>query len=127
MRSTLTKSLIGALAAVLLSAGVASAADVLEAKVPFPFVVNGHSFPAGQYTIERAGSSPSVFVIRGMGWTSSRAVCVARRPAGNHAPADMPALQFMATENEYKMSIVSLSACQSADRLYSFQVAMFQV
>jgi hypothetical protein len=106
MRSTLTKSLIGALAAVLLSASVASAADVLQAKVPFPFVVNGHSFPAGQYTIERSGSSPSVFVIRGDNGTTARAAFVATRPAGNHAPADMPALQFKKSENEYKLSAV---------------------
>ena len=106
MRSTLTKSLIGALAAVLLSAGVASAADVLQAKVPFPFVVNGHSFPAGQYTIERSDSSPSVFVIRGENGNTARAAFVATRPAGNHAPADMPALQFKKSENEYKLSAV---------------------
>ena len=106
MRSTLTKSLIGALAAVLLTAGVASAADVLQAKVPFPFEVNGHSFPAGQYTIERSGTSPSVFVIRGEDGKTARAAFVATRPAGNHAPADMPALQFKKSENEYKLSAV---------------------
>jgi hypothetical protein len=106
MRSNLTKSLIGAFAAVLLTAGAASAADVLEAKVPFPFVVNGHSFPAGQYTIERASSSSSVFLIRGENGHASAAF-VATRPAGNHAPAsDMPALQFKKSENQYKLSAV---------------------
>ena len=110
MRSTLTKSLIGALAAVLLSAGVASAADVLQAKVPFPFVVNGHSFPAGQYTIERSGTSPSVFVIRGENGTVARAAFVVTRPAGNHHPSEMPSLQFKKTENEYKLSAVWESA-----------------
>ena len=110
MRSTLTRSVIGALAAVLLTAGVASAADVLEAKVPFPFVVGGRTFPAGQYTIERAGSSSSVFVIRGENGTAAAAAFVATRPAGNHAPADMPALQFKKTENQYKLSAVWESA-----------------
>ena len=105
MRSTLSKSVIGALAAVLLMAGVASAADVLEAKVPFPFVVSGRSFPAGQYTIERADSNSSVFVIRGANGTAPVAAFVATRPADHHAPAsDMPALQFKKSENEYKLS-----------------------
>jgi hypothetical protein len=107
MRSTLTKSLIGALAVVLLSAGAASAADVLHAKVPFPFVVNGHSFSAGQYTIERAESSPSVFLIRGENGKATTAAFVATRPADHHAPAsEMPALQFKKSENEYKLSAV---------------------
>jgi hypothetical protein len=118
MRSTLTKSLIGALAAVLLSAGVASAADVLQAKVPFPFVVNGHSFPAGQYTIERSGSSPSVFVIRGENGKTTTAAFVATRPAANHAPASlMPALQFKKSENEYRLSAVWESPREGVDVL----------
>jgi hypothetical protein len=88
------------------TAGAASAADVLKAKVPFPFVVNGHSFPAGQYTIERAGSSSSVCVIRANNGHASAAF-VATRPAGNHAPAgDMPALQFKKSENQYRLSAV---------------------
>lgn len=119
MRSTLTKSLIGMLAAVLLSAGAASAADVLEAKVPFPFVVNGHTFPAGQYTIERAGSSPSVFVIRGENGKTATAAFVATRPAGHHAPAsDMPALQFKKTENQYKLSAVWESSTDGQAVIY---------
>ena len=65
MRTTLMKSVIGALAGVVLTAGTAAAADVLEAKVPFPFTVNGKSFPAGEYTIERAAAGSPVFLIHG--------------------------------------------------------------
>ena len=61
----------------------------------------------GQYTIERAGSSPSVFVIRRETGKTATAAFVATRPAGHHAPAsDMPALQFKKSENEYKLSAV---------------------
>jgi hypothetical protein len=110
MRSILTKSLIGALAGVLVTAGTAAAADVLEAKVPFSFVANGQSFPAGQYTIERAGSNPSVLLIRGENGIHAAAF-VATRPADNHAPGrDMPVLQFTKHENQYRLSAVWESA-----------------
>jgi hypothetical protein len=110
MRSILTTSLIGALAGVLVTAGTAAAADELVAKVPFPFVANGHNFPAGQYTIERAGSSPSVLLIRSENGRRTAAF-VATRPAGNHAPgSEMPALQFKKHENQYRLSAVWESA-----------------
>ena len=115
MRSILTKSLVGALAAVLLTAGTAAAADVLEAKVPFPFMVNGKSFPAGAYTIERTGAGSAVFVIRG-DHGNRTAAFVATRPAEEPSPSgDMPALQFRKHENEYKLSAVWESASEGFD------------
>jgi hypothetical protein len=106
MRSILTKSLFGALAGVLLTAGTAAAADMLEAKVPFPFVVNGKSFPAGEYRIERATDSSSVFLIRSENGNRT-AVLVGTRPAGEHSPtSDMPSLQFKKHENEYRLTAV---------------------
>jgi hypothetical protein len=115
MRSILTKSLIGALTAVLLMAGTAASADVLEAKVPFPFVVNGKTLPAGQYTIERAGMGESVLLIRGEHGNDAT-VFVGTRPAGRQSPShDMPALQFKKYENQYKLSAVWESADEGMD------------
>ena len=115
MRSILTKSLIGALAGLVLTAGSAAAADVLEAKIPFPFVANGKSFPAGEYTIERAGMGESVLLIRGDRGNGETAF-VATRPARKHsAPSDMPALQFTKHENQYKLSAVWESANEGQD------------
>lgn len=115
MRSILTKSLIGALAGVVLTAATASAADVLEAKVPFPFVVNGKSFPAGEYTIERASSGSSVLLIRG-DHGNRAAAFVAARPAAEPSPtSEMPALQFKKHENEYRLSTVWDSANDGLD------------
>ena len=56
-------------AAILLGAGgVAQAGTpMLEATVPFPFVVNGHDLPAGKYILERDDDAPSVLVLRGEG------------------------------------------------------------
>ena len=55
MRSILKKSVMLAVVFLGLAGAAANAAasDVLEAKVPFPFVVNGRNFPAGQYRVER--------------------------------------------------------------------------
>lgn len=108
MRKMLMKGLLGALALVALTAGTASAGDVLEAKIPFPFVVNGKSFPAGQYTIERAGmGSEPVFLIRSERGDSHSAF-VAARPTDRHTtvPSDMPALQFKKHDNQYQLSAV---------------------
>ena len=118
MRSILAKSLIGALAGLVLTASSAAAADVLEAKIPFPFVVNGKSFPAGQYTIERAGMGESVLLIRG-DHGNNEAAFIATRPAGKHAtPSEMPALQFTRHENQYKLSAVWESANDGETVMY---------
>ena len=108
MRKMLMRGLLGALALVALTAGTASAGDVLEAKIPIPFVANGKSFPAGQYTIERAGmGSEPVFLIRN-DRGNGHAAFVAARPADRHmtAPSDMPALQFTKQDNRYTLSAV---------------------
>jgi hypothetical protein len=114
MGSTLTKLLIGAAAGVLVTASTAAAADVLEAKIPFPFVVNGKSFPAGEYTIERANASSPVLLIRGDHGIRTAAF-VGTRPAVAHAPADMPSLQFKKHENEYRLTAVWESPTDGRD------------
>jgi hypothetical protein len=114
MRSILTKTLSGAVAAILLTAGTA-AADVLEANVPFPFVVNGKTLPAGQYTIERAGASNSVLLIRGE-HGHDVAVFVGTRPADKQSPSgNIPALQFKRHEDQITLSAVWESADEGMD------------
>jgi hypothetical protein len=109
----LMTAVLGALAMVGLTAGTAAAADVLQAKIPFAFVVNGKSFPAGQYTIERAGmGSEPVFLIRNDSG-KGRAAFVAARPVDRHSPpSEMPALQFTRRDNQYTLSAVWESADQ---------------
>ena len=95
----------GALAC-LAAAGTARAADAIEVKVPFPFVVHGQTFPAGQYTIEREGSALSVLLIRGD--KGNKAVAfVSTLPADGRDPAgDTPSLTFKRHENQYRLSEV---------------------
>ena len=56
-------------AAILIgAAGRAQAGTpLMEAVVPFPFIVNGHTMPAGKYTVERDDVASSVLVLRGEG------------------------------------------------------------
>src|SRR6476659_6825525 len=73
--------------------------DVLEVKVPFPFIVGNHTLPAGQYSIEREDDMGGVLVIRGEHGTTGSAVlntipASSREPAGEH-----PAIEFKRMEN----------------------------
>src|SRR5262245_14748928 len=106
MRSTLTKSLFGALVGVLVTAGTAAAADELVAKIPFPFVVNGKSFPAGEYRVERATDSSSVFLIRGENGNRTSALVGTRPSIERSSRNEMPNLQFKKHENEYQLTTV---------------------
>jgi hypothetical protein len=109
MRNILMKSVIGAFAAVLFTAGTALAQGTLEVKIPFPFVVNGRSMPAGNYSITRDNMTSSVFLIRG----DKDGAFVATVPAAGHDPnGNKPSLTFVRHENEYKLSSIWESANQ---------------
>jgi hypothetical protein len=108
MRSMMSKSMVLA-GAFLLVAGAttkAAASSVVEVKVPFPFVVNGRSLPAGQYMVERDDTSPSVLLIRGEKGNHT-ATFVSSMPAGGQDPAgSAPVLLFKRDENQYRLSSV---------------------
>ena len=108
MRSIMTKSVVlaGAFLLVAGATGNAAASNVVDIKVPFSFVVNGESFPAGRYMVERDDSSPSVLLIRGEHGNHSAAF-VSTMAAGGHDPAGTaPALVFTHDENQYRLSSV---------------------
>jgi hypothetical protein len=103
----LVQSAVFVVASLVVTVGNASATgatDVLNVNVPFPFVVRGESFPAGQYRIERSDLGSAVVLIHGEKGNTATAF-VATEPAKGHAPAgDMPALQFTKHENEYRLT-----------------------
>ena len=110
MRRILVTAL-GALACLAATAGTARAADVLQVKVPFPFLVRGQSFPAGNYRIEREGSGLSVLLIRGDNGKASAFTSTV--PSAGHDPAgDKPALTFTRHENQYQLSEVWASGSE---------------
>jgi hypothetical protein len=108
MRSITNKSLVLA-GAFLLVAGAttrAAAAGVAEVKVPFSFVVQGKSFPAGKYMVETNEMS-SVLVIRGEQENHRVSTLAAITHSGEHDPAgQVPALSFKHDDetDQYRLS-----------------------
>ncbi len=108
MTSWLKKGIV--LAGVLLLGGSATARasiqDVMVVKVPFPFVVEGRTLPAGQYVVQRDDGVPSVLMLKGD--KGNRAFSfVGTEPAAGRDPAgDKPALSFVHRGNQYRLSTV---------------------
>ena len=63
MWSMTKKAVLFAAGLVMLAGGTASAAPV-NVKVPFPFIVQGKTMPAGQNRVESDSDDPSVWLIR---------------------------------------------------------------
>ncbi len=82
MKSIVTR--VGLLAAAfVVCLGGSAWAGTIEVKVPFPFVVQGKTLPAGQYRVEKLGA---LVLLRGeKGNTAS--MFVLTNPAGGHDPA----------------------------------------
>ena len=100
------RTALGAVALVLglgVSSSYAAAGDTLQFNVKFPFLLHGETFPAGQYTVTREGSS--VFLIRGQNG-SRDAAFVNTIPAEGRAPSVDPALTFSRYEKQYRLTNV---------------------
>jgi hypothetical protein len=90
----------------LVAAAGTAWAEVVEVKVPFAFVVNGETLPAGAYRLQREASSPSVVLIRGQHGTKAR-MFVLTVPAVGHNPAgDTAALIFTPDETDHRLIAV---------------------
>jgi hypothetical protein len=101
-------------AALIAFSGTARAA-VIDVKVPFPFVAQGHQFPAGQYRVQRDDAAPSAVLIRGPKDRTAIAF-VLTTPAAGHDPAgDKPALIFERYETQYRLASIWESAGQGRE------------
>jgi hypothetical protein len=63
--TSFSKKLMAAAAVLVASAGIVSAQTVLNADVPFAFVVNGKAMPAGTYRLAAVRGNAPVFLIDG--------------------------------------------------------------
>jgi hypothetical protein len=92
-----------ALASALGIAGAAlpaSASQVLHVKVPFPFVLAGQEFSAGQYKVDQSDSG--LIIVQGEG----RAVAVLSLPSDAAKRPDTSALHFLTSESrEYLVGV----------------------
>ena len=107
MTSILKTGVVLAGAILLCAGGTAEAGmePVVRANVPFDFVVNGRTMPAGRYRIERDDLSPSLLLIRGDQGSNHNAVFVLTVPDGGRNPgADKPVLTFNHVENTYQLA-----------------------
>jgi hypothetical protein len=114
MRAAISKSL--SLAGVVLGfglwAGPAQAQEVIV-KVPFAFVVQGKTLPAGTYEVSRGTDDRAAMVIRGEDANRKSMAIVLTMPADGHDPAgDRPALTFSHFENGYRLSTIWESATE---------------
>ena len=114
MRAAIRKSL--SLAVVVLGfglcAGSAQAQEVVV-KVPFAFVVQGKTLPAGTYDVSHATDDRSAMVIRGEDANRKSMAIVLTMPADGHDPAgDKPALTISRFENGYRLSTIWESASE---------------
>jgi hypothetical protein len=91
-------------AAILVFAGGTASAAVVDVKVPFPFVVKGKQFPAGEYSLRRDPMDSSVMFIHGEKGISAGMFVLTTPAAGQDPAGDKPAVTFTRYENQYRLS-----------------------
>jgi hypothetical protein len=102
-------------AAFLVCAAGSAGASPIEVKVPFPFLVQGKTLPAGQYRVERNDTDPSVVLIRGEKGNKA-SMFVATLPAAGHDPVgEKPALTFTRHETQYRLTNIWESNSQGLE------------
>ena len=94
----------GALLLCVTGAAQASPSAVLEANVPFAFVVNGRTLPAGKYIVERDPGSYSVILIRGEHKNHALALADTRPDGASDPAGSRPALTFKRDGNQYRLT-----------------------
>ena len=87
---------------VMLAGGAASAAPV-DIKVPFPFIVQGKTMPAGLYRVESDSDDPTVWLIEGEKGTHAGTFVLTRVASGHDPAGDEPALTFDKNESQYQL------------------------
>jgi hypothetical protein len=108
MRTILRNAVLAAGAILVCAGGTAQASTstVMEANVPFPFVVNGENFAAGKYMIERDDMSSSVVLIRGENNNHVATFVLTTPNAGQDPAGSRPALTFNRYENRYRLASI---------------------
>jgi hypothetical protein len=108
MWSVLKRSMLVGVLCLAGASGTAYAGftNVLEVKVPFPFVVGDQTLPAGEYRIQRDDYAPGALMLRSEHGTAS--AILNTRPASEASPSsDQPSLEFTRGENGgYRLSNV---------------------
>ena len=99
---------------VMLAGGKASAAPV-DVKVPFPFMVQGKTMPAGMYRVVSDEDDPSVWLIEGEKGTHAGTFVLTRVASGHDPAGDEPALTFDKNERQYQLTGIWESRAQGQE------------
>src|SRR4029453_832650 len=102
MWSMTKKAALFAAGLVMLAGGTASAAPV-DVKVPFPFIVQGKTMPAGMYRVESDSDDPSVWLIEGEKGTHAGTFVLTRVASAHNPAGDERALTFDKKESKNKL------------------------
>ncbi len=104
MRMQFTKTVVLGAMLLGLGAGSARAAEVAVVSVPFPFVVNGHTLPAGKYELRSNDEQQSILLISGMNGNRAREFVLTNAEYGRDPAGSKPALTFVRRENQYRLN-----------------------
>lgn len=114
MRNTLFSTvLLGTL--VLGFSATARAEDVARTTVPFSFVVNGQTLPAGQYIVHSDDDNPAVVMIDGVTNRNAHAIVLTNPDYRQGRSGDAPNLTFIRKGNQYELATVWESADYGRD------------
>jgi hypothetical protein len=91
---------------VLVLAGGSVGAAVLRVKIPFPFVVEDQTLPAGEYSVQSVEADPSMLLIRGEKGITAKALVLTMPVAGTDPAGEKPALTFTRYETQYRLTDV---------------------
>jgi len=100
---SMTKNAVLFAAGLVMFAGGTAGAAPVDVKVPFPFIVQGKTMPAGTYRVESDSDDPSVWLIEGEKGTHGGTFVLTRVASGHDPAGDEPALTFDKNESQYQL------------------------
>src|SRR5262245_47944636 len=96
-------AMLSAAGLMMFGGGRPASAAALDVKVPFNFIVEGRTLPAGEYEVDRDMADPGVLLLRGEHGTNAVMFVVTQPAAGEDPAGDVPALTFDKFEDQYRL------------------------
>jgi hypothetical protein len=90
-------------AALVMFFGGSARASTLDVKVPFPFVIQGRAFPAGEYRLERDAEDPFVFLIKGAKSHAEPMFFMTMPASDQDAVGEKAGVTFVRHESQYRL------------------------
>jgi hypothetical protein len=101
----------------LLTASAARADDVARVNIPFPFVVNGRTLPAGPYDVRTDDQDTAIVIVEGRKDARNRAMVVTVTGNEPERAGEPPALTFVHRDGQYQLSVIQETGSNSREVL----------